>query len=75
MEQEQANKGIKELFMKFLLWRDRHIKERNFVLVLAFVVGIFSGLAAIVLKFLIHFISTVLTATIFIFCCRLSEWY
>ncbi len=64
MEQEQANKGIKELFMKFLLWRDRHIKERNFVLVLAFVVGIFSGLAAIVLKFLIHFISTVLTSRI-----------
>lgn len=64
MEQEQANKGIKELFMKFLLWRDRHIKERNFVLVLAFFVGIFSGLAAIVLKFLIHFISTVLTSRI-----------
>lgn len=64
MEQVQPNKGIKELFMKFLLWRDRHIKERNFVLVLAFFVGIFSGLAAIVLKFLIHFISTVLTSRI-----------
>lgn len=50
--------------MKFLLWRDRHIKERNFVLVLAFFVGIFSGLAAIVLKYLIHFISTVLTSRI-----------
>ncbi len=64
MEQEPANKGIKEMFMKFLLWRDRHIKERNFVLVLAFFVGIFSGLAAIVLKYLIHFISTVLTSRI-----------
>lgn len=64
MEQVQADKGIKELFMKFLLWRDRHIKERNFVLVLAFFVGIFSGLAAIVLKFLIHFISTTLTSRI-----------
>ncbi len=64
MEEVQANKGLKELFMKFLLWRDRHIKERNFVLVLAFFVGIFSGLAAIVLKFLIHFISTVLTSRI-----------
>lgn len=52
------------MFMKFLLWRDRHIKERNFVLVLAFFVGIFSGLAAIVLKYLIHFISTVLTSRI-----------
>ncbi len=64
MEEVQSNKGLKELFMKFLLWRDRHIKERNFVLVLAFFVGIFSGLAAIVLKFLIHFISTVLTSRI-----------
>lgn len=64
MEEVQANKGLKELFMKFLLWRDRHIKERNFVLVLAFFVGIFSGLAAIVLKLLIHFISTVLTSRI-----------
>lgn len=64
MEQEPANKGIKEMFMKFLLWRDRHIKERNFVLILAFFVGIFSGLAAIVLKYLIHFISTVLTSRI-----------
>lgn len=64
MEQEPANKGVKEMFMKFLLWRDRHIKERNFVLVLAFFVGIFSGLAAIVLKYLIHFISTLLTSRI-----------
>lgn len=65
MEQQvQSNKGAKEWFMRFLIWRDRHIKERNFVLVLAFFVGIFSGLAAIVLKFLIHFISGLLTSTI-----------
>ncbi len=50
--------------MKFLLWRERHIKEKNFVLILAFFVGIFSGCAAIVLKFLIHWISTVLTSHI-----------
>ncbi len=64
MEEVQHNNGIKDWFMKFLLWRDRHIEEKNFVLVLAFFVGIFSGLAAIVLKFLIHFISTVLTSRI-----------
>ncbi len=46
------------------MWRERHIKEKNFVLILAFFVGIFSGCAAIVLKFLIHFISTVLTGQI-----------
>ena len=53
---------LRELFFSFLLWRERHIKEKTFVLVLAFFVGILSGVAAIVLKFLIHYISSVLTA-------------
>ena len=48
-------------FFAFLQWREKHIKEKNFVLVLAFLVGIFSGLAALVLKFLIHIISETLT--------------
>lgn len=48
--------------MRFLIWREHHIKEKNFVLLLAFAVGIFGGLAALVLKFLIHTISGVLTA-------------
>lgn len=55
---------FQETFLRFLMWRERHIKEKNFVLILAFFVGIFSGCAAIVLKFLIHFISTVLTGQI-----------
>ncbi len=55
---------IKEWFMSFLIWREHHIKEKNFVLILAFFVGILSGLAAIVLKFLIHFISQNLTASV-----------
>ncbi len=49
------------LFFRFLQWREKHIKEKNFVLVLAFLVGVFSGLAALVLKFLIHSISEILT--------------
>ena len=52
---------LREAFFSFLLWREQHIKEKNFVLLLAFIVGIGSGLAALVLKFLIHYISTVLT--------------
>ncbi|MBD5233088.1 MAG: chloride channel protein [Bacteroidales bacterium] len=52
----------KEWFYSFLLWREKHIKEKNFVLFLALLVGICSGLAAIVLKLFIHYISTVLTA-------------
>ncbi len=55
---------IKETFLRFLLWREKHIKEKNFILLLSLIVGIFSGLAAVILKFLIHFISHVLTGKI-----------
>lgn len=57
-------KRIREAFLRFLLWREKHVKEKDFVLVLALFVGIFSGLAALVLKFLIHTISGALTAHI-----------
>lgn len=53
---------LKDGFMRFLIWREHHIKEKNFVLLLAFAVGILGGLAALVLKFLIHSISGLLTA-------------
>ncbi len=43
--------------MRFLSWREAHVKERTFVLFIALLVGIFGGLAALVLKMLIHFIS------------------
>lgn len=42
-------------------WRETHIKEKTFVVVLALVVGAVSGLAAVLLKFLIGFIAGVLT--------------
>lgn len=61
--QKSAEK-IKETFLRFLMWREKHIKEKNFVLLLALIVGIFSGCAAVILKFLIHFISHVLTGKI-----------
>ena len=42
-------------------WREQHIKEKTFVVVLALVVGAVSGLAAVLLKFLIGFIAGLLT--------------
>lgn len=44
-----------------ILWRVRNIPHRNFVLVLSVVVGIFSGLAAVILKNSIHFLHRFLT--------------
>ncbi len=53
-----------DLFFSFVTWRERHVKEKNFVLVLALLVGILCGCAALVLKLLIHSISDMLTAHI-----------
>ena len=48
-------------FYKFLLWRDKHIKEKHFILVISFLVGICTAVSAILLKQLIHFIQHILT--------------
>lgn len=53
-----------DIFLKFALWREKHISDRTFVLFVAFLVGIFGGLAAITLKWSIHFITSLLTAKV-----------
>ena len=55
--------------IKFNAWRQRHIKEKNFVILLALVVGILSGFAALLLKNLIYVISSLLTANL-----DIAEW-
>lgn len=50
--------------MRFLQWRERHISERTFLVFVALLVGIFGGLAAQLLKYLIHTISSLLTSHI-----------
>ncbi|MDR0995119.1 MAG: chloride channel protein [Tannerella sp.] len=52
---------IKQIFYKFLLWRERRIKEKHFVLFLSFLVGLCSAAAAIILKKLIHLMQQLLT--------------
>ena len=49
------------LFYRFLLWRDKHIKEKHFILVISFLVGICTAASAIILKQLIHLIQHLLT--------------
>lgn len=51
---------MKNIFEKILIWRGRHIKEKQFLLILSFVIGILSGAAAIILKNTIHFTHTIL---------------
>lgn len=51
----------KDWYLKMLLWREKHIKEKNFILILAFLVGICGAAAALILKELIHLIQFFLT--------------
>lgn len=50
------------LFMRLLVWREKHISEKTFVVFLALLVGTFGGFAALLLKELIHLISHGLTS-------------
>ena len=51
----------KSLFLRFLSWREKRIKNKHFILILSFVVGILTALAASLLKFLIEYIKHFLT--------------
>ncbi|MCM1029690.1 MAG: chloride channel protein [Pseudoflavonifractor sp.] len=51
----------REGFLAIVLWREKHIKERTFVILLSIVVGIAGGIAALILRSLIYYISTFLT--------------
>ena len=53
--------GKKNLLQRFILWREQNVKEKRFVLVLSFLVGVFTAFAALLLKLLIHWIQGLLT--------------
>lgn len=50
-------------FQQVIDWRERHISQRMFILILAFLVGFFSAVAAYVLHSSIHIIGQLLTST------------
>lgn len=62
MKEINPNTRIYKFFLTLVAWRERHISEKSFVMVLALIVGVFCGFAAMVLKWLIHIISDFLTA-------------
>ena len=51
----------KSLFQRLLSWREKKIKDKHFILILSFAVGIITALAASLLKFLIEYIKHFLT--------------
>jgi CIC family chloride channel protein len=51
------------ILSKLARWREKHISHRRFVVIMSFVVGLISGLAAVLLKNTVHFTQQLLTET------------
>ncbi len=56
-----AEKKEKGMLDRFIEWREKHISQNQFILILSLVVGVLSAIAAFALKHLIHFIQHLLT--------------
>ena len=50
---------------RIFIWRNKHISERKLVLILSFVIGILSGLAAVLLKSTVHYTHQFLSTRFF----------
>lgn len=61
---DNITNSLNDKFMSLVMWRERHIKEKTFVIFLALLVGILCGCAALLLKTLIHFFSDLVTSHI-----------
>lgn len=62
MAYTETHNRFTDWWMRVVIWREHHIKERTFLILLSLVVGIFGGFAAQLLKFLISHISVFLTS-------------
>lgn len=51
----------KSWYLKMLSWREQYIQQRQFILILSFIVGLFAALAAFLLKSAVHLIKYLLT--------------
>ena len=52
---------LENLTLKLAVWREKHIPERNLILILSLIIGIGAAGAAMLLKYIIHFIKDTLT--------------
>lgn len=52
--------SVKNTYNRFLIWKNKNIQEEHLVIFIAFLIGIFTALAALTLKSLIHFIQDLL---------------
>ena len=57
MAYKESSGRLHNLWLRVISWREEHIKERSFLIILALIAGIVCGLAALLLKWLIRIIS------------------
>lgn len=50
----QSKSTFSSIMIRFLIWRIKYISDNNFILIIAGLIGIFSGLAAVSLKTTVH---------------------
>jgi len=62
MAYKETHNRFTDWWMKVVIWREHHIREKTFVIMLALLIGIIGGFAAQLLKYLIHLISHALTS-------------
>jgi CIC family chloride channel protein len=66
-------RNYKSWLNKLVVWRIASISERNFLYLLSLIIGLLSGLAALILKNLIHFVAEKITNLIAVD--SISYWY
>ena len=62
MAYKERHNRFTDLWMKLVIWREHHIREKSFLLILALFVGVCCGFAAQLLKYMIHMIAGLPTA-------------
>ena len=59
---QTVTKLFQGILVKFLIWRIKHVNNKTFMLVLAGLIGVISGFAAVILKETVHLIQYALTS-------------
>jgi CIC family chloride channel protein len=68
-----SQRNSKNWIHSAIAWRIAHIPEKNFIYLLSLIIGLMSGLAALTLKTLIHFVEVEVTDLISVD--SISYWY
>ena len=52
------------VLQRFLLWRIKHVSQRNFIMILSVIIGVLAGLGAVLIKNGVHLIKYLLTSNL-----------